>query len=128
MLTLSSSHYYSKVRGSNVNIAMNAAFLLMWERIGAFSPFRKIATHAAHFWLETRRPYSSLALAHFLSTFCSMYSTPCASETPEVGSNHVVGLGFFIGDYGVAGTILCHERSLDPMKDLTWSGHRRLQL
>ncbi|KAH7907762.1 hypothetical protein BJ138DRAFT_1159342 [Hygrophoropsis aurantiaca] len=120
MLTPKSQRYNTVVKGTTpLDIPMSAPTLVMWEEISSFSPFRKEATHAAHFWLHVTAPYSSIALAHFLSSFCAMYS-----EHPErdIASRHVVRLGYRISRNGVTGTVLCHTDTLDPTKDLTLYG------
>ncbi|KAH7903799.1 hypothetical protein BJ138DRAFT_1120042 [Hygrophoropsis aurantiaca] len=127
MLTPSSRVYYVNVSNTNINTAMTAPFLLMWEKIQSYSPFRNTATHAAHFYVQTDRPYSSVSLASFLTSFCTVYSPARTPEDENRGGGHVVRLGYYIDRFGVAGVILCNERTLDPEKDLTLHGMSAIQ-
>ncbi|KAH7928986.1 hypothetical protein BV22DRAFT_159700 [Leucogyrophana mollusca] len=93
----------------------NAPVLLtVWEKLSTYSLFRKLATHAAHFWVDAATALrSSIALAHFLSSFCARYF---GRESCCLRDSKIVQLGFHIDRYGVVGTTLFHSGTVYPTR------------
>ncbi|KIJ57950.1 hypothetical protein HYDPIDRAFT_34645 [Hydnomerulius pinastri MD-312] len=79
--------------------------LFLWEKVGAWSPFRKKATHALHFFIDIDAPLSSIGLTQILSIVCGMATTRT--------DKRIQGLGYILTSDGVMGTMLCRANQLD---------------